>query len=58
MTTNLTPTEALKRAIERTQLVQAAARLASVELSAEDAGEEEPEEQPDIEVSNRPTLGG
>ncbi len=58
MTTNISPTEALKRAIERTQLVQAAARLASVELSAEAAGEEEPEEQPDVEISDRPALGG
>jgi len=58
MTANLSPTEALKLAIERTQLVQAAARLESVELSAEEAGEEESEEQPDIEVSDRPALGG
>lgn len=58
MTTPRTPIEALNLSIERTQEVQAAARLASVELTAEEAGEEEPEEQPQIEISERPSLGG
>lgn len=58
MTTPRTPIEALNLSIERTQEVQAAARLASVALTPEQAGEEEPEEQPQIEISERPSLGG
>lgn len=57
--TSLSPSDALKRAIERTQLVQAAAKTASVELSdAAFAAEEEPEERTGVEISERPALGG
>lgn len=58
MVSPTTPTEALAAAIKRTVEVQKAAEATSVELTAEEAGEEEPEETPELEISARPALGG
>lgn len=57
MTTFNTPTEALKEVIKRTREVQQAAKAVSVELTAAEAGEEEPEETPEVETTSRPELG-